>query len=165
MRDEPQSATDGEKKDIATPHELATFWANLPFTATDSLSAAGAARLARAYLDLETRLSETVRSTDDAVIASDLASVTAHDLDDSPAWVLGVIRRAVSHLQSPRSATAKFSLSGFAPRLYGAAGQLGSLGPFGLTCHVDPTLPDDVLEFRESSEGRVLAKIINVGKS
>jgi hypothetical protein len=57
------------------------------------------------------------------------------------------------------------SLGGCAPKLFGSGGVLGSLGPFGLTLHVDPDLTDDVMEFRDRVTGRVLAKIINVGKT
>lgn len=62
-------------------------------------------------------------------------------------------------------AGAEVSLSGCAPRLFGSGGATGTLGPFGLTVHVDPDMPEDTLEFRDSITGRILAKVINVGRA
>lgn len=57
------------------------------------------------------------------------------------------------------------SLGGCAPTLYGSGGTLGTLGPFSLKCHVDPDMAEDEMEFRDGITGRVLAKIINIGKA
>lgn len=72
--------------------------------------------------------------------------------------------REVSGTFSVPSATPLLSLSGCAPRLYGSSGVRGTLGPFGLQMFVDPSLPEDTMEFRDGVTGRVLGKIINVGR-
>ena len=76
-------------------------------------------------------------------------------------WI-DLARRDLQHA-SERETIA--SLSGCAPRLFGTSGALGSLGQFGLTFHVDPKLPEDVMEFRDAVTGRVLVKLVNVGRS
>ncbi len=75
-----------------------------------------------------------------------------------------VWRVDANELSVPSEKEPTLSLSGCRPRLFGSGGVQGTLGPLGVLIFEDPKLPDDVMEFRDGITGRVLGKIINVGK-
>lgn len=88
-------------------------------------------------------LSEKAKELDRATVRAVYAAITACAVTEQPI----------------------VNLHGFPAKLFGSGGTLGSVGPFGIKIFTAPDIADDVLEFRDSIDGRLLAKVINVGRA
>lgn len=136
----------------------------LPYPTRDEL-AAFADGFAAASIPSETACSELAVQELRNIVNADRFNGDHFDDDTSFAdWATSRCRFTLEKIGTTPSAIREISLGGWAPRLYGSDSPAGSLGPFGLTVHVDKDMPDDVMEFRDGV-GRVLITLVNVGRA
>ncbi len=166
MSQEPSPATYGRYSEAAgllraRADEEAKDLAEEPFHAGGFITN-DRIKMYRAAADLlDSAPSETLHKPV-AWIADNGAGKTLH-FAKADGWTIEAVQSLPA--ETTLSAIREISLGGCAPKLYGSTSPLGALGAFGLVVLSDPDLPDDVMEFRDGVTGRVLAKIVNVGKS